>query len=134
MNLIATIDKYKSQVSWLILTFFASFLPAILRFITSNFCNINPFDIKDVLFAGIAFNLANFSIISVKDFPEKGQILLISLGQLLIITAILVLYLSEENDKNAAFHFTPFLFGMLFSVCSGVYCYLVNDLVVKTVI
>jgi hypothetical protein len=131
MNLIKWIGKYKDQVPWFFLTGVASFLPTILRFVVSTFYNISPFDIKDVLFAGIAFNLSNFSIVSVKDFPEKSQIIFISLFPLLIITTILALFLADEGNKNAVFHIWPFSLGVVLSLSSGYYCYSVNELIVK---
>jgi hypothetical protein len=85
---------------WYFLTLFASFIPVILRLLVSFDLPIQGYDIKDFLFAGLAMNLSNLSLIGHKEFDRKLAIALISMTFILLIGFLIGLFLFNEAMNN----------------------------------
>jgi hypothetical protein len=77
MGLFEKLQGSDDKWMWYFLTLFASFIPVILRLLVSFDLPIQGYDIKDFLFAGLAMNLSNLSLIGHKEFDRKLAIALI---------------------------------------------------------
>lgn len=100
MGIFESAEKNDYKWLWFILTFFGSFIPLILRFITSLDFNIPSFDIKDLLFAGLAMNLSNLNLVGSKKFDTKLIIVLFSALFIILIAFALGVFLRNEADKS----------------------------------
>lgn len=78
MGLFGGLKINLSKTKWFYLTIVVSFLPLIFRFLVWTDFTINIFDIKDLLFASLAINLSNLSLVSGKDFDERINTILFS--------------------------------------------------------
>lgn len=71
-------------------------LPCIIRFFVWMDADINGFDIKDLLFAGLSLNLANLTQLSNSRFPHKELMATFSLILVAIICSFLGVFLKSE--------------------------------------
>ena len=100
------IEKKENKWLWYLLTFIGSFLPLIVRFLVSGgFSSVNNFDIKDVLFAGIAMNLGNFNLLGGSKIEAKVVIAILSTILMLVIALIVGIFLAVESNVNDKNHF-----------------------------
>ncbi|HYF29959.1 MAG TPA: hypothetical protein VD993_02460 [Chitinophagaceae bacterium] len=85
--------------NWYVYTLAGSMLPVILRFFISLDCGIKMFDIKDFLFAGLAMNLSNLTLIGSDnlDAVTRERIAVVSGLLILFIAAFLGLLFYEED-------------------------------------
>lgn len=97
------IEKYiegnESRWIWFITTLFGGFIPLILRFFISLGIPINPFDFKDILFAGLAMNLSNLNIFGNKNFKTSVVIAVISGAFMISISCFLGVFLCKESTN-----------------------------------
>lgn len=67
------INAPEHKWAWYIGTLIGSFIPIILRFLISLDSEISSFDIKDLLFAGLAMNLSNLSLVNGKEILKEDR-------------------------------------------------------------
>jgi hypothetical protein len=100
MKLLGFLDG-KTKWSWYSIALLISFLPVIIRLIV---CIAVPsaiaFDIKDILFSGLAMNLSNINLVGHKAFKPKQGIAVSSSLLILIIGIILALFLQHDLSHN----------------------------------
>ena len=92
--------KGKERWIWFTVTLIGSFLPTIFRYFVGFGGEIEQFDIKDVLFAGLAINLANFALINNLNVDEKTSIILMSAIFMVVLSVILCVFLAYETKSN----------------------------------
>lgn len=129
------IEKYimKSENKWLwfIITICGSFIPLIFRYVVSlGFPTTSNFDIKDVLFAGLAMNLSNFNLLSSKNFKAKVVIALLSSIMIAVIAVLISIFLAKENDKINSLTLLQLL-SVIFVLFSIYMSYETNNFVLK---
>ena len=90
--------KNEPKWIWFIGTVIASFVPVILRLITSLDYNITKLDVKDFLFAGLGLSLSNLNLVGSKEFDQKMLIAFVSGGLIALIGFALGIYLRNEAD------------------------------------
>lgn len=86
---------------WFFLTFGGSCLPIIARFLCGLSSSIEIFDIKDVLFAGLAMNLSNLNLVGNKKIEAKVVISLLSVALIFLCTLIIGIFLCTENSIDS---------------------------------
>jgi len=99
MGLFEAIRKNDNKWTWFILTVVASLLPVLFRFLAWTDFNIKIFDIKDLLFAGLAINLSNLNLVGSKEFDEKINIVLFSVLFIILFSFVLGIMLICEAFK-----------------------------------
>jgi hypothetical protein len=100
MGLFEAIRRNDYKWAWFILTLIASISPIICRFIVWCDFKINLFDIKDLLFAGLAINLSNLNLVGSKNFDEKVLIVMSSIIFLTFFAFIIGVALATEAIKD----------------------------------
>lgn len=108
----AFLKRNESKLIWYFAIVISSSIPMILRFLTSLDLKISSFDIKDVLFAGLAMNLSNFNLISSKKFSFKVIFALFSATLITIIGFCLGILFCCESQSPA-----PNLSGLTLCSC-----------------
>jgi hypothetical protein len=99
------INAPEHKWAWYIGTLIGSFIPIILRFFISLDCEISSFDIKDLLFAGLAMNLANFNLIAGKEVENQHKIAGLSVLWIIFISTVLgVFFHGESLDVKKNFY------------------------------
>jgi len=80
MGLFGDLKSNLNKTKWFYFTVVVSFLPIIFRILVWTDFTINIFDIKDLLFASLAINISNLSLVSGKDFDQRISTILFSLS------------------------------------------------------
>jgi len=111
----------KQRRLYWVISLLVGFLPCILRYAISLDHAISGFDIKDLLFAGLSMNLANFSQMSNDRFEAKEVLALISVLLIVVIAAFLSVFLMSEVENQVEpiflfyISFLPVLLSALFN-------------------
>ncbi|HVZ95749.1 MAG TPA: hypothetical protein VG847_02660 [Chitinophagaceae bacterium] len=132
MGFFSQIEGRNTKWLWFSLTILCSFIPCIARAIAATNLDISYFDTKDLIFAGIAINLSNFSLISSHiKFELKTLLSVFSTLANLFLAVILGILLSDDNNKNA--HSTMWLsiFCIIIVGFSVYLSYDANDYIIK---
>jgi len=99
------LKRNEAKLLWYIVIIFSSCIPAIMRFIIGLDLNISKYDVKDVLFAGLAINLSNFNLINAKKLPIKSIFVTSSALLIAFIGMIIGVFLClEAQTKTPAMH------------------------------
>jgi hypothetical protein len=85
---------------WYLLTFGGSFIPFLARLLVSLEFPINSFDIKDILFAGLAMNLSNFNLTNIEE-SKKSRLIIFSGLSIFFIGLIIGIFLCAEYKEPA---------------------------------
>lgn len=83
--------------NWYMCTLVGSMIPVLMRFFISLDCGIAMFDIKDLLFAGLAMNLSNLSLLNSRKMKQNDRIGFLSGLFILFISAFLGLFFFQED-------------------------------------
>ncbi|RAI98742.1 hypothetical protein LX64_04727 [Chitinophaga skermanii] len=123
------VKKNESKCLWFIVTFTGGILPILIRLALSIDLNINAFDIKDFLFAALAFNIANFNLVTSKKLPLK---IVLCVGSAMVIAFIGIIlgvfYAYENNSLGTRFYSLNTLSVLLF-IGSAYMSYYANKIV-----
>jgi hypothetical protein len=133
MGLFEAIRKNDYKWAWFILTFIASVSPIICRVIISIDFKINLFDIRDLLFAGLALNLSNFNLVGSKKFDDKILIVLSSIIFITCFAFIIGVVLASEAIKNPPAHTFLDWLSVIVAILSVYVSFEANNYVFKTV-
>jgi hypothetical protein len=90
-------DEYKWL--WFGGIFIGSAIPMILRGVLSLDRNIDSFDIKDLLFMGLAVNLSNLNLIGSREFKYKVSIAFFSVLFILMMGFGLGEIMTDESNR-----------------------------------
>ena len=128
------IEGNENKWLWFSLSLLASLLPIFTRYCASLGSNtVASFDIKDLLFAGLAMNLANFNLVSAKKIKAKLAIIGLSAILIVVISVIVGIFLMAEPQpvQNNGLPLLRLISGALviFSIFMS-YC--ANDYVLNT--
>src|SRR5688572_5147167 len=83
--------------NWYMCTLIGSLIPMGLRFFISLDYQINMFDIKDMLFAGLAMNLSNLGLLNNNKFKQKDRIGVLSGFFIVFISVALGVSFVDED-------------------------------------
>lgn len=83
---------------WFFGTLIASCTPMLLRLLISMGNEIDTFDIKDLIFAGMSINLANLNLIGNKSFDYKVVVIFCSVVFLIAFAALIGTILPFEKN------------------------------------
>jgi hypothetical protein len=97
--------------NWYMCTLAGSMIPMALRFFISLDYEINMFDIKDVLFAGLAMNLSNLNLMR-NEFEERERIAVLSAIFIIFISVALGASFIDESSSIKK----PFVWSKIISV------------------
>ncbi len=86
--------------TWFLASLITSFLPVIIRFCICFDTGIGLFDFKDLLFAGLGLNLANFNLMGWNEFDYRERVFTCSALLISIISVFLALFFLFENGRN----------------------------------
>lgn len=96
-----TISLFENKWIWFLGTLVGGFLPVFGRLIVGLSIPIELFDIKDVLFAGVAMNLSNFTLVGYKEVQNKVLIIFASALFTFFMSFLIAIYLcSGENTPK----------------------------------
>ncbi|MEX6689253.1 hypothetical protein QTN47_17215 [Danxiaibacter flavus] len=132
MNLLEKCLDNFLKFQWFVYTLVGGMIPVGVRFLVAyNFNLENKLDIKDLLFASLAMNISNFSLLTNDDHKLKS-IFSAASGMLLVFISVAIgIYMAKENEKlhhpAANWIFT----GLMFIVSIGL-SYTANFTAIKT--
>jgi hypothetical protein len=117
MGLFEILGESNYKWMWFIATFVGSILPIILRFFLWCAYDVELLDVKDLLFAGLALNLANLTLVGHQSLTEKALIASFS-GIFIVIFAFILGCVTRSevyriNDNNTAFEIVSIIVVIL---------------------
>lgn len=133
MGLFEAIRRNDYKWAWFILTFIASISPILCRVIVWCDLSINVFDIKDLLFAGLAINISNLNLVGSKSFDEKVLIVMASIIFITFFAFIIGVVLATEAMKHAPVIICLDFLAVLVALASFYVSFEANNYVFKTV-
>lgn len=116
---------------WFLGTLIGSLLPILARLFACLAFEINYFDIKDVLFAGLAMNLSNLSLIGSKRFKMKPIIALASGIFIFLLSMLIAIFLCAENKPPNNYQFILNIISLIFVAGAVFLSYTANNYVFK---
>jgi hypothetical protein len=93
------LDSAQHKWNGYMCTLLGSMVPMVLRFIISLDCEINMFDIKDMLFAGLTMNLSNLNLMNNDRLKQKERIAVLSGLFIFFISIGTGISFYEENPE-----------------------------------
>jgi len=107
---------------WYLSTLIGSLLPVFFRLILSSTNNhFEPFDIKDLLFSGLAMNLSNLNLIGHKIFDIKVVLATISAILIIFISFLITAFMFLDILKGELFNVTILEILSIFLVLGSIY-------------
>jgi hypothetical protein len=115
MNILKSwIQGNENKWLWYGGTLIGSMVPLIFRLLISlDNRHVACFDIKDLLFMGLAINLSNFNLIGTRNFPYKVAIAIVSGIFILLMGFALGTVMTDESNSTP----NPFLWLKIISSC-----------------
>lgn len=120
---------------WFLGTLIGSLLPIFGRLFASMAFEIKSFDIKDALFAGLAMNLSNLTLIGSKSsrtLKVKGFLAMASGAFIFFLSLLIAIFLCAENSEETSLINVLKAIALAFSVGAVFLSYSANNYVFKT--
>lgn len=97
MNIFERIERNEYKWMWFVFTLIGSFLPMGFRYLASLGFNVSSFDIKDLLFAGLALNISNLTLAGSQRSDTRVVMAGVSFFMSLIIAVFIVIFMCNEE-------------------------------------
>jgi len=133
MALFEFLEKSTNRWLWFFGIFIGSFIPVGLRLFIGHDYKTTEFDIKDLLFAALAMNLSNLSLVTGKKFETKILIVLVSTLFIVLIAYGLGAFLTDEAAKTKPTGSWLFNSSIVFSILSILVSFEANNYTIKNV-
>lgn len=98
MNLLKWLASKEYKWLWYGGTLVGSALPILMRVFLSLDKPVPSFDLKDLLFMGLAINLSNFNLIGIQKFEYKVVVVVCSMLFVIMMAFILGVLMNDESN------------------------------------